>query len=237
MSAGLRVTLAGIVLAVGSPLFASASASAQGANACARHASEAARRSGLSVDVVLRVMHAESRGRPRAASPKGAMGCMQIMPGTWADLTRRHALGGDPFDPRMNMIGGALYLAELARQFGFPGAYSAYNAGPGRYQRHVRRGVPLPAETVAYTAQITGGAPMPARSAIAADKQTPQRWQDAALFIPVAPSRAPSSTAATNRADGDRDGDNPSAADALFPLVRPVVMAVSAQPEMPVESD
>src|SRR3546814_4117707 len=80
-------------------------------------------------------MHAESLGRPRAMSHKGAMGCMQIMPATWADLTRRHTLGGDPFDPRMNMIGGALYLAELARQFGFPGAYSAYNAGPGRYQR------------------------------------------------------------------------------------------------------
>src|SRR3546814_7828697 len=72
----------------------------------------------------------------------------------------------------MNMIGGALYLAELARQFGFPGAYSAYNAGPGRYQRYVRRGVPLPSETVAYTAQITGGSPMPARSVVAADKPT-----------------------------------------------------------------
>src|SRR3546814_12275666 len=84
-------------------------------------------------------------------------------------------LGGDPFDPRMNMIGGALYLAELARQFGFPGAYSAYNAGPGRYQRYVRRGVPLPSETVAYTAQITGGPPMPASSVVAADQPTLNR--------------------------------------------------------------
>src|SRR3546814_19550300 len=82
-------------------------------------------------------MHAESLGRPRAMSHKGAMGCMQIMPATWADLTRRHTLGGDPFDPRMNMIGGALYLAELARQFGFPGAYSAYNAVPSWEDRLV----------------------------------------------------------------------------------------------------
>ncbi len=237
MSAGLRVTLAGIVLAVGCPLFASASASAQGADACARHAPEAARRSGLSVGIVLRVMHAESRGRPRAVSPKGAMGCMQIMPGTWADLTRRHALGDIPFDPRMNMIGGALYLAELARQFGFPGAFSAYNAGPGRYQRHVRRGVPLPAETIAYTAQITGGAPMPARSIVAPDKQTPPRWQEAALFMPVAPSRSPSSSAATDGAAGSHDGGNPFAANALFPLMRQVVMPAIAQHEMPVESD
>lgn len=237
MSAGLRFALAGITLAAGWPLFPSPSASAQGADICARHAPEAARRSGLSVDVVLRVMHAESRGRPRAVSPKGAMGCMQIMPGTWAYLTRRHALGGDPFDPRRNMIGGALYLAELARQFGFPGAYSAYNAGPGRYQRHLRGGVPLPAETIAYTAQITGGAPMPARSIVAADKQTPPRWQEAALFMPVAPSRAPSSTAATHRAGGDREGGNPLGANALFPLMRPAVMPASAQRQMPVESD
>lgn len=237
MSAGLRVTLAGIVLAVGCPLFASASASAQGAGACARHAPEAARRSGLSVGIVLRVMHAESRGRPRAVSPKRAMGCMQIMPGTWAYLTRRHALGGDPFDPRMNMIGGALYLAELARQFGFPGAYSAYNAGPGRYQRHMRRGVPLPAETVAYTAQITGGAPMPARSAVVAEKQTAPRWQEAGLFMAVTPSRSPSLFNATDHAGGDRGGGDPSAANALFPLMRPVVIAASAQRGMPVESD
>ena len=66
------------------------------------------------------------------------MGCMQIMPATWRYLTARYALGSDPWNARFNMIGGALYLAELARQFGFPGAYAAYNAGPGRYARHVR---------------------------------------------------------------------------------------------------
>src|SRR3546814_19829419 len=92
-------------------------------------------------------------------------------------------LGGDPFDPRMNMIGGALYLAELASQFGFPGAYSAYNAGPGRYQRYVRRGVPLPSETVAYTAQITRGSPMPARSVDAEEKQQLHRWQEARMLM------------------------------------------------------
>src|SRR3546814_3016493 len=79
MSAGLRFALAGGALLVGGPLLASVSASAQDADACSRHAPEAARRSGLSVDVILRVMHAESLGRPRAMSHKGAMGCMQIM--------------------------------------------------------------------------------------------------------------------------------------------------------------
>src|SRR3546814_19553900 len=153
MSAGLRFALAGGALLVGGPLLASVSASAQDADACSRHAPEAARRSGLSVDVILRVMHAESLGRPRAMSHKGAMGCMQIMPATWADLTRRHTLGGDPFDPRRNMIGGALYLEELARQFGFPGASSSSNAGSGRCQSYLRPGVPPTSETIDNTAQ------------------------------------------------------------------------------------
>src|SRR3546814_1888172 len=125
----------------------------------------------------------------------------------------------------MNMIGGALYLAELARQFGFPGAYSAYNAGPGRYQRYVRRGVPLPSETVAYTAQITGGSPMPARSVVAADKPTLPRWQEAGLFMAVVPSRWPPSSTTIDGAGGDHDGGSPSAANALFQGIRQGVMA------------
>jgi len=144
---------------------------------CAFHAPEAARRSGLPVDVVLRVMMAESGGNPRIVSPKGAMGCMQIMPATWVYLTGRYRLGSEPFNARMNMIGGAMYLAELAARFGLPGAFSAYNAGPGRYQRYVQNGVALPAETIAYTARL-GGNPE-ARSAVA----PAPRWQEARLFM------------------------------------------------------
>src|SRR3546814_17894801 len=106
MSAGLRFALAGGALLVGGPLLASASASAQDADACSRHAPEAARRSGLSVDVILRVMHAESLGRQRALSHKGAMGCMQLMHATWTDPNRGHTLGGAPFETRMHHIGG-----------------------------------------------------------------------------------------------------------------------------------
>src|SRR3546814_477719 len=159
MSASLRIALVMVALAPASVAVAPAGATSHGASACAHHAPEAAHRSGLSVDIILRVMHTESRGRPRAIWPKGAMGCMQIMPPTWAYLSQRYRLGRDPWDARMNMIGGALYLAELVRQFGLPGAYSAYNAGPGRYQRHVRDGIPLPAETVAYAAALPGQAP------------------------------------------------------------------------------
>lgn len=147
------------------------------ADSCAFHASEAANRSGLAVDVVLRVMMAESGGNPRIVSPKGAMGCMQIMPKTWSYLTGRYRLGSDPFDARMNMIGGAMYLAELAARYGLPGAFSAYNAGPGRYQRYVLNGAALPAETIAYTARLGGNAE--GRPGVALEP----RWQEARLFM------------------------------------------------------
>jgi len=144
---------------------------------CDVYVPEAARRSGLSEDVVMRVMRAESGGKSRIVSVKGAIGCMQIMPATWGYLTARYNLGADPFDARMNMIGGAMYLAELAARYGWPGALAAYNAGPGRYQRYVRGGVPLPAETIAYTARL--GRNAEGRPAAA----SAPRWQDARLFI------------------------------------------------------
>lgn len=167
---------------------------AEGRSACASHASEAALRSRLSQTVILRVMHVESGGRANAISPKGAMGCMQIMPATWRYLTERHGLGADPWDPRFNMIGGALYLAEMARRFGFPGAYAAYNAGPERYARHVRGAASLPAETRAYMASLSGSAPAPMARGDDARPATP-RWQEAGLFLGaarqnVAPTRA-----------------------------------------------
>lgn len=215
MSASLRIALTAAALVAAGPLTMSAVAAAQAADTCARHAPEAAVRSGLSVDIVLRVMAAESRGWSRAVSPKGAMGCMQIMPGTWAYLTRRYGLGSDPYDPRMNMTGGALYLAELARQFGFPGAWSAYNAGPGRYIRHVQDGAPLPAETVAYTARISGGASATGRAPVAGQPPV-ARWQEAGLFtrrpdIPATASATPDASEPAPR--------RPS--DPLFPLRAP----------------
>ncbi len=146
-------------------------------NRCAVYVPEAARRSGLSEAVVTRVMRAESGGNARIVSVKGAIGCMQIMPATWAYLTARYNLAADPFDARMNMIGGAMYLAELAARYGWPGALAAYNAGPGRYQRYVQGGVPLPAETIAYTARIGRNAEGPPAVAPA------PRWQEARLFM------------------------------------------------------
>ena len=182
-------------------------------------------RSGLGVDVIMRVMRAESGGDARAVSPKGAIGCMQIMPPTWADLTARYALGTDPFDARLNMIGGALYLAELTRRFGPAGAYAAYNAGPGRYIRYAAGGALLPAETIAYVARMRGE-PLP-------DLSVPARvhWQAASLFLAhvdiseSANRRAASQSTGVERVEAldpapQASASRVKASETLFPLSR-----------------
>ncbi len=211
LALGIAAAALGASPAVAPALAGEPLAAVSPSSACAPHAAEAAARSALPATVIIRVMHVESRGRANAISPKGAMGCMQIMPATWRYLTARHALGSDPWNARFNMIGGALYLAELARQFGFPGAYAAYNAGPARYARHVRGGVRLPAETVAYMASLSGKAPPRSREGRAGDGRTASpRWQEAKLFLEAAPQRAPASEALSRP---------PS--HALFALARP----------------
>jgi hypothetical protein len=174
------------------------------------HVPEAALRSGLSQDVVMRVMRAESGGSSRIVSAKGAMGCMQIMPATWSYLTERYQLGADPYDARMNMIGGAMYLAELAARYGWPGAFSAYNAGPGRYRRYVQGGVALPAETIAYTARLGG-------NAAARPMATPApRWQEARLFMTGSRYEAATALPATPTVPGGTAEVRPR--HGLFPL-------------------
>src|SRR5260370_37983510 len=100
-------------------------------------------------------MCVESDSKQRARSSKGAMGLMQIMPKTWADLRARYGLGADSFDPRDNILAGAAYIRELSDRYGTPGFLAAYNAGPGRYERHLATGRPLPDETQAYVATLT----------------------------------------------------------------------------------
>jgi len=73
----------------------------------------------------------ESSGRPRATSPKGAMGLMQLMPGTAEELGVQ-----DPYDPSQNVEGGVKYLSQLLREFESPQkALTAYHAGPSRVRK------------------------------------------------------------------------------------------------------
>ncbi len=100
-------------------------------------------------------MRVESGGLVNALSPMGAMGLMQIMPNTWAELQVRYGLGTNPFDPYDNIVAGTAYLRELLDRFGERGFLAAYNAGPGRYQEHLATGKPLPSETLAYVTAVT----------------------------------------------------------------------------------
>ena len=82
------------------------------------------------------------------------MGLMQIMPKTWTELRARYGLGADPYDSRDNILAGTAYIRELSDRYGTPGFLAAYNAGPGRYERHLATGRPLPDETQAYVATL-----------------------------------------------------------------------------------
>ncbi|MCT9000193.1 lytic transglycosylase domain-containing protein [Chelativorans intermedius] len=118
------------------------------------HIAEASTRFGIPESWIRAAIMAESNGDPKAVSPKGAMGLMQLMPETWAELRDQHDLGADPFDPRTNILAGTAYLKAMQDRFGYPALFAAYNAGPGRYEDHLRTGKPLPAETRDYVARI-----------------------------------------------------------------------------------
>lgn len=120
----------------------------------ADHIAEAARRFALPEHWIRAVMRAESAFNPRATSHAGAIGLMQVMPATYAELRARHGLGPDPYAPRDNVLAGAAYLRELHDAFGPSGFLAAYNAGPGRYRDHLATGRPLPLETRLYVAKI-----------------------------------------------------------------------------------
>jgi hypothetical protein len=117
------------------------------------------------------------------------MGLMQIMPGTWAMLTARYGLGGNPWDVRANIHAGAAYLREMVDRYGdLSTALAAYNAGPGRVDDWRQRGRPLPAETITYVAKITpvlgmSGVASPAIMPATAHPPAAPSWREATLFV------------------------------------------------------
>ncbi len=149
---------------------------------------DAARRFGISQDWIWAVIRVESNGNRWAVSSAGAMGLMQIMPATWANLRARYRLGPDPFDPRDNIMAGAAYLREMHDRYGNATAMlAAYNAGPGRYEQYLSQGRPLPRETRAYLAKLTAVTGNSNNAMIAAvTPPDPFAWRRAALF----PARA-----------------------------------------------
>ncbi len=112
---------------------------------------QAAIRNGLRPEFVLSVAAMESNFQPGAVSPKGALGLMQLMPGTAASL------GANPRDPAQNADAGARYLRQLLLKYkDAPDqvrmALAAYNAGPGAVDRY--KNIPPYRETEAYVEKV-----------------------------------------------------------------------------------
>lgn len=98
--------------------------------------------------LVQAVIQAESGYNARALSNRGAMGLMQLMPATAAELRIT-----DPYDPEENIRGGTAYLSRLLDHFGrLEVALAAYNAGPTAVERH--DGVPPYEETHSYIRRV-----------------------------------------------------------------------------------
>jgi soluble lytic murein transglycosylase-like protein len=129
------------------------------------------------------VMKVESSGDVHAISSRGAMGLMQLMPGTWVELSVRYGLGLDPFDVSDNISAGTAYLKEMHDRFGSAGFLAAYHAGPARYEQHLATGRPLPPETMAYVAAVTALLGDGQGEHAAVDGRRALPWREAPLFV------------------------------------------------------
>ena len=110
---------------------------------------EACERYGVDVALVKAMIKAESDFNPRAVSRRGAMGLMQLMPGTASLLKVR-----DSFDPRQNVEGGVRYIRYLLDKYrgDLVRALAAYNAGEGAVSSYGR--IPPYPETQRYVQKV-----------------------------------------------------------------------------------
>lgn len=122
-----------------------------------RIVSEASRAYDLSEDLIYGIIWVESRFDPRAVSPVGAKGLMQLMPKTASYLADciewRHR--ADAFEPEFNIMAGTYYIARLIKSFNgdVDVALAAYNAGPTKVRRWLN-GTGLPKVSVEYATMV-----------------------------------------------------------------------------------
>jgi len=125
------------------------------------HIREASQRYDMPEKWIRAVMMRESNGRATTNSGKvltssaGAIGLMQVMPGTYELMRAKYGLGSDPSDPHENIMAGTAYLREMYDLFGAPGFLAAYNCGPACYAQHLAGKQRLPRETKMYLAALT----------------------------------------------------------------------------------
>jgi soluble lytic murein transglycosylase-like protein len=149
----------------------------------AKFVEEASDRFALPARWIRAVIQVESGGDEHSISPRGAMGLMQLMPGTWVELSVRYGLGLDPYDPRDNILAATAYLKEMHDRFGSAGFLAAYHAGPSRYQQHLVTGQQLPSETTAYVAAVTPLLDNEQGEHAAVDGRRALPWREAPLFV------------------------------------------------------
>lgn len=175
---------------------------------------EASRRFHVPASWLRVIMRAESAGDANSVSVKGAIGLMQVMPETYAELRVKHGFGPDPFEPRDNILAGAAYLAEMFSRYGAPGFLAAYNAGPRRYEEHLFRGRPLPDETTDYVARL---APELGVGSISTTQiHAPSDAPHAPIFVTVSAVKMASETTPGGAAKAS-EGATKAIAHALFP--------------------
>lgn len=188
---------------------------------------EASSRFAIPASWIRAVIHVESGGDATAVSSKGAIGLMQIMPDTWADLAHRYRLSSDPTSPHDNIIGGTAYLRELYDRFGAAGFLAAYNAGPARFQRYLADGIPLADETRRYLGQLATALPDLPRDPLLTATPQPVDWRSADLFaqpsirlapVDVVPVAMPSDHMASDQKPGVLSRLTPQAAGLFAPV-------------------
>ena len=114
---------------------------------------QASRETGIDIRVLKAIAKQESDFNPRVRSKAGAMGVMQLMPGTAKEVGVTN-----PYDPAQNISGGARYFRKMYDMFGgdMEKALAAYNAGPGNVRKY--GGIPPFKETQNYVRRIMNGA-------------------------------------------------------------------------------
>ncbi|HEX3431313.1 MAG TPA: lytic transglycosylase domain-containing protein [Rhizomicrobium sp.] len=143
---------------------------------------EASARFNVPATWIRAVVQMESGGRTMIGenrpivSHAGAMGLMQLMPGTYKLMRAQFKLGANPFNARDNIYAGAAYLHQLYQHYGYPAMFAAYNDGPGHLDDRLGRGRLLPLETRNYVKRIvtalTGGSAKDANPAALQDGTT-----------------------------------------------------------------
>jgi len=168
------------------------------------YVAEASGRFGMPEPWIREVIRQESGGRTTLngkpiVSKAGAMGLMQLMPGTYEEMRRKHGLGSDPFEPRDNILAGTAYLREMYNLFGSPGFLGAYNCGPRCYGDYLAGNRGLPSETRNYIASVAprlDRSPGPAGTDVMVASAPPQPPAGAVTLAPLPSASVPRVTVA-----------------------------------------